>query len=115
MSSFLGSVIGGLGGGAIGSAAVQLYLDSAVYQEQLAAAQGETAAAAGEMESTTAGAGAAMTAAYAAAGLAAAVFAKNSVEAAISLQQSTDKLNNSIANSSKVSLSSYSAYPWTVA
>jgi hypothetical protein len=106
----LGNIAGALGTGSIGRASVALALDDSKYNAQLAEDEAKTKGATGGMAKTTAGASAAMSTAYAAAGLAAAEFAKSSVEAAIEQQIATDKLVNSIVNSSKVSVDSIDAF-----
>lgn len=137
-SAALGGFLGGFGGGAIGRAVVDLILNNAAYEEQLAASEAQTVASTETMSASYAGVGKAaasyktttvaaneevaasnetvatsagsMGLVYAAAGIAAAEFAKNSVAAAIEQQQATDKLNNSIINSSNVSLDSVQAF-----
>jgi hypothetical protein len=81
------SFLGGLGGGAIGSAAVNLYLNSAQYNEQLAAAEAKTKASTGQMTSTTSKFGSLATTAYVAVAAAAAKFAVDSIAAASEHEQ----------------------------
>jgi hypothetical protein len=110
VSSLLGGFIGAAGGGAIGRAAVELFLDSKAYQTQLAEAEGKTKASTGGMATTTAGASAGMVAAYAGAGIAAFEFGKTAVEAAVAANEAQTKLANSVANSSKVSFDAVPAF-----
>jgi hypothetical protein len=84
MSSIFGGSLGALGGGgAIGRSVVQLQLDSAAYNAELAQAEGKTAESTSAMEASTAKAGAGMATAFAGAAVGAALFEKASVEADI--------------------------------
>ena len=86
----LSSFLGGLGGGAIGSAVVKLYADTTAYKEGLAAAKEETTAF-----------GISAATAYTAAGLAAASFAVSAIRSASEHQQVLAALTAQVGNNTQ--------------
>ena len=110
MSSLLSGLGGSIGGGAVGGAVFELVLDASKYEEQLAAAKGDTETSTSSMGTSTAGFGSNATAAYAAAGIAAFEFAKHSIDAAVGLQAAQEKLANSIDNSKAAAGASEQAF-----
>jgi hypothetical protein len=89
---------------------VELFLDAGKYKGQLAESEAATESSTGKMSAAAAKSSAAMTNAWTAAAVAAVLVEKASVGAAIELNQATDKLTNSIENSTKVSLDSKDAF-----
>lgn len=110
MSSFLGGLAQGLGGGAIGHAVFELLLDDRRYSTELSKAEATTSTKTSGMAQSASKLSATAIAAYAAAGAAVVGFAKDSIQAAVEQNQSDLKLQNSIAASASVSNDAYAAF-----
>jgi len=107
----LSSLLGAAGiGGAIGKAIVSLELDTAKYNSELKAAEGQTVASTNAMGKSATGFGAISSTAMLGAGAAVVAFAAVSVKAAIEANDAHLKLQNTFANNATLADSSVEAF-----
>jgi hypothetical protein len=102
MGSSFGSILGGLAGGSIGSAVVNLRLDDKAYQSGLKSAEAQTAATTNSMGTAFGKFKAVAGIAAVAAGAALLKFGADAVKAAVEANEAMIRLQNTLANNPKL-------------